>query len=420
MRKILNIAINDLRVAFSDRSIWVFSVVMPVVLIVIVAFANGAFQTAPERARQIIDVVGLEPGTTLDLLTGSIHDVDAAFIVCPPDAAGDSDPCQLDGAALTPELAEERLTARRTLATLILPADFGASVMAGQQVTAVYRSNEDATQSSAAFSAVSAAMQRLEGAEIARSFAQRIADASLDGDQELVDGVYERASAAWQENPVEVVLVDASIERDPAAQAPGFRQSVPGMGSMYVLFTAFAATVVLLDERKRWTLQRLMTTPITRAQYILGKTLAIFALAMFQFAVAFSAGMLLGSWAGTPIGGDPIGLLLVMLAFAFMAAAITLLLATLVKTEQQANAITTLLALTLAPIGGAWWSLQMEFIPDFMRQISYLSPIRYAMDAFSKLINEGASWTGVLPEIGILLAIGAVVYGIAVVRFKYE
>jgi ABC-2 type transport system permease protein len=420
MRKILNIAINDLRVTFSDRSIWVFSVAMPIVLIVIVAFANGAFQTAPERARQIIDIVGLEPGATLDLLTGSIHDVDPAFIVCPPDAAGDSDPCQLDGAALTPELAEERLTARRTLATLILPADFGASVMAGQPVTAVYRSNEDATQSSAAFSAVSAAMQRLEGAEIARSFAQRIADASLDGDQELVDGVYERASAAWQENPVEVVLVDANVERDPAAQAPGFRQSVPGMGSMYVLFTAFAATVVLLDERKRWTLQRLMTTPITRAQYILGKTLAIFALAMFQFAVAFVAGMLLGSWAGTPIGGDMIGLLLVMLAFAFMAAAITLLLATLVKTEQQANAVTTLLALTLAPIGGAWWSLQMEFIPDFMRQISYLSPIRYAMDGFSKLINEGASWTGVLPEVGILLAIGAVVYVIAVARFKYE
>lgn len=420
MRKILNIAINDLRVAFSDRSIWVFAVFMPVVLIVVVAFANGAFQTAPERARQIIDIVGLEPGTTLDLLTGSIHDVDPAFIVCPPDAASDSDPCQLDGAALTPELAEERLTARRTLATLLLPADFAESVMAGQQVTAIYRSNEDATQSSAAFNAVSAAMQRLEGAEIARSFAQRIADASLDGDQELVDGVYERASAAWQENPVEVVQVDANIIRDPAAQAPGFRQSVPGMGTMYVMFTAFASTVVLLDERKRWTLQRLMTTPITRAQYILGKTLAIFALAMFQFAVAFGAGMLLGSWAGTPIGGDLIGLLLVMLAFAFMAAAITLLLATLVKTEQQANAVTTLLALTLAPIGGAWWSLQMEFIPDFMRQISYLSPIRYAMDGFSKLINEGASWAGVLPEIGILLAIGAVVYVIAVARFKYE
>lgn len=420
MRKILNIAINDLRVAFSDRSIWVFSVAMPIVLIVIVAFANGAFQTAPERARQIIDIVGLEPGATLDLLTGSIHDVDPAFIVCPPDAAADSDPCQLDGAALTPELAEERLTARRTLATIILPADFAASVMAGQQVTAVYRSNEDATQSSAAFSAVSAAMQRLEGAEVARSFAQRIADASLDGDQALVDGVYERASAAWQENPVDVVLVDANVIRDPAAQAPGFRQSVPGMGTMYVMFTAFASTVVLLDERKRWTLQRLMTTPITRAQYILGKTLAIFALAMFQFAVAFVAGMLLGNWAGTPIGGDLIGLLLIMFAFSFMAAAITLLLATLVKTEQQANAITTLLALTLAPIGGAWWSLQMEFIPDFMRQISYLSPIRYAMDGFSKLINEGASWTGVLPEIGILLAIGAVVYGIAVARFKYE
>jgi ABC-2 type transport system permease protein len=177
---------------------------------------------------------------------------------------------------------------------------------------------------------------------------------------------------------------------------------------------------VLLDERKRWTLQRLMTTPITRAQYILGKTLAIFALAMFQFVVAFGAGSLLGSWAGTPIGGDLLGLVLIMFAFAFMAAAVTLLLATLIKTEQQANAISTLLALTLAPIGGAWWSLQMEFIPDFMRQISYLSPIRYAMDGFSKLINEGAAWTGVLPEVGILLAIGAVVYVIAVARFKYE
>jgi ABC-2 type transport system permease protein len=77
-----------------------------------------------------------------------------------------------------------------------------------------------------------------------------------------------------------------------------------------------------------------------------------------------------------------------------------------------------LVGLTLAPLGGAWWSL--DIVPEFMRVIGHLSPVAWAMDAFRKLIFENAALVNILPELGILLAFTAAFFVIGVLRFKYD
>ena len=44
----------------------------------------------------------------------------------------------------------------------------------------------------------------------------------------------------------------------------GFGQSIPGMGSMFVMFTVMAGMSILLRERNQWTLQRLVVMPLRR------------------------------------------------------------------------------------------------------------------------------------------------------------
>ena len=52
--------------------------------------------------------------------------------------------------------------------------------------------------------------------------------------------------------------------------------------------------------------------------------------------------------------------------------------------------------------------------------LSRLTPHGNAVDAFNRVMAEGASLAQVLPQIGILLAMGIVFAGIATSRFRFE
>jgi ABC-2 type transport system permease protein len=111
-------------------------------------------------------------------------------------------------------------------------------------------------------------------------------------------------------------------------------------------------------------------------------------------------------------------LAMIALAFSFMGAALALLMATLVETPEQADGVTTFLALTLAPIGGAWWSLDLEFIPEIMRQVAVISPFYWAMEGFKSLLMYSGDILDVLPHCGVLAGIGVVLFLSAVLRFR--
>jgi ABC-2 type transport system permease protein len=183
---------------------------------------------------------------------------------------------------------------------------------------------------------------------------------------------------------------------------------------MYVMFAVFPAAVALLTERKQWTLQRLVTMPVTRAQILGGKLLARFILGMIQYGIVFAFGYMLG----VRYGSDPIAIVLTMAAFVLCITALTLALTTLLKNESQASAITLLLSITLAPLGGAWWPL--EIVPSWMQTLGHVSPVAWAMDSYTELIFFGGRLVDVLPYIGVLLGMMAVFFAFGVARFKYE
>ena len=135
---------------------------------------------------------------------------------------------------------------------------------------------------------------------------------------------------------------------------------------MFVLFTILGGMAVLIRERQQWTLQRLVVMPVSRAEILGGKILAYFTLGLIQFAVVF----LIGFGFGLDYGSNWIGIILIAISFSLAATALTFMLATLLRTEGQAGQLTTLLGLSLAALGGAWWPL--DIVPDFMKTIGHL------------------------------------------------
>ena len=181
---------------------------------------------------------------------------------------------------------------------------------------------------------------------------------------------------------------------------------------MYVMFNVLAGMVSLIQERKQWTLQRLATLPVAKWQILGGKMFARFLLGMIQFVVVFVAGYALGLRYS-----NLLGLLALMVSFVAVIVAITFLLATVIGNEQQASAVSLFLALTLAPIGGAWWPL--EIVPPFMKQLAYLTPVGWVMRGFNDLMLYGADLSAVLLPVGILIGAAVIFFGGAVARFRY-
>jgi ABC-2 type transport system permease protein len=236
--------------------------------------------------------------------------------------------------------------------------------------------------------------------------------ASDDQRDAFEQAVYSEAAQLWT-NPPATVSYQSTVADD-GDSINGFNQAVPGMGTMYVLFTVMGGALLLLQERQNSTFQRLMTMPVSRAQLLGGKALARFTMGMLQYAVAFGVGFALG----VNFGDSFIGLVLLMVAFVICVTALTFLFGTFVTTEQQAGSVSTLIALTLAPLGGAWWPL--EIVPDFMQKIGHLSPVAWVMDGFTELSFRNGTFSDVIIPILVLLAMAAAMFLLSITRFKYD
>lgn len=428
-RKIFQIALNDLRVSFREEGLLIFMVLVPAVLVVVIGLANGAFAgSGPTEAPPILlDVVDHDQSAASQQFLDTMRGLNDRLVLCRITADVPDEICRLNGTALDADAVANRLNDGVSDGYLEIPAGFGEALTTDQQVGLIYRSDAELGEEDSTLRLVQVATQRVSAALIAREMGDTIAQDVLaleDADEAEAFGAstYNRAGEIWATDPISVAFSQADIDTqaaDSARQAPGFRQSVPGMGSMYVMFTVLAATSVFINERKTWTLQRLMTMPVSGGEFIAGKMLSRFALGMMQYAVAFGVGLVFAQLLGFNFGSSPLALILVMAAFVICICGMALLLATFVHNDQQAGSIVTLLALILAPIGGAWWSLHFEFIPEIMRQISWLSPIRWAMEAFSLVIYDGGGVLTVLPFVAVLIAAGVIMGAIAARRFRF-
>lgn len=420
MRKILDIAINDLRVFFREPGVLVGLVVIPLIMTFAIGYGLGQGGNGPQQVR--VDVIDHDNSARSQQFLTEVRAINNTLVLCPMD---DRDGiCQLgDDPALDTTRAVERLASNTALALIEIPEGFGDLIESGQPSSITYRSNENASAPSFILQAVQAAAQRINGAQVAAEVGLSVAEAfppvgfTDDADRTTFrQSVYDRATALWADNPVGVDYRQSSAPDAPTVSGTqaGFGQSVPGMGSMFVMFTVMTALYSLIRERRNWTLQRMVMMPVSRSQILAGKILMWFTAGMIQYGVVFVIGLLMG----LNFGNDLLGVLVVMVSFTLCITALTFTIDTFVKTDAQANSVSLLLALTLAPLGGAWWPL--DIVPEFMRTIGHISPVAWAMDGFNKLLFEQGTLMMVLPSVGVLLALTAVFFVIAVRRFKYD
>ncbi|NDJ33367.1 MAG: ABC transporter permease [Chloroflexi bacterium] len=414
MKRTLTIAAHELRLIFMDRGTLINLFLISVVMTIVVGFATGALSTGGGSPVVRVDVLDQDESALSAQFLDYLREANASLVLCPMDNdAGDI--CNLDDEPLDTQQARRRLENQTTLGLLIIPEGFSEDLFNGEDASVIFRASADASAPTFIQQAVETAVQRINGAFIAARTSDDIAPSGV-GTDALSAAVYERAQETWSQEPVQINLVQTNTDEDegPSFTQAGFGQSVPGMGSMYVMFVIFPVIGTLIRERENWTLQRLVVSPASKAEIMGGKVLARFVLGMIQYTVVFVVGLIIG----VNYGSSPLALALVMASFVLCITALALALATFMKTEAQADGVALLLTLTLAPLGGAWWPL--EIVPEFMRQVGHISPLAWAMDGYTDLIFFNGGVMDVLPEVAVLMGAALVFFVIGAIRFRYD
>ncbi len=420
MRAIIDIALNDLRIFFSQRGNWISLIVLPLAFTAFLGWAMGReFGSTQVR----LDVADLDGGPAAAGLINRLAASSDVIILCPHENDADN-VCHLDNGetALTTEQGINRVQRGRSDALLVIPAGYGQAVQTGASAQLDYYSLEDPTQPSPILQTVNAVLQKVNSAVVAQQMDMAMLEALVgtDAGSPLADEKTRTAMAASLQEDAQrlldsqpdLVIFKSTAPMETSSLDQGFGQAIPGMGTLFVMFTVLGGMVTLLRERRQWTLQRLAVAPLRRSQILGGKVLSYFSLGMIQFLVLFGMGAVMG----VNLGGAPLALLAVMTAFVLCVTALTFALAPRMKSEQQAGGLSRLLALTLAPLGGAWWPLSIT--PPFMQTIGHLSPVAWAMDGFQTLIYNGGGLPDVLTEIGVLLAAAGVLFAIGAATFR--
>lgn len=196
----------------------------------------------------------------------------------------------------------------------------------------------------------------------------------------------------------------------------GREQSIPGtmvMFTLIVLLTSGAVLVVI--ERREGIVRRLACAPLSRGEIVLGKWGGRMALGLVQLAFACLIGRVVFGVHWWP---DPLMIAAILVAWAALAAALSLLLGSLARTEGQAIAIGVLASNVLAALGGCWWPI--EVTPRWMQQLSLCLPTGWTMDALHRLMHFAQGASSALPHLAALCA-AALLAGWAASRvFRFQ
>jgi ABC-2 type transport system permease protein len=161
---------------------------------------------------------------------------------------------------------------------------------------------------------------------------------------------------------------------------------VPGIIATVVLITTLVLTAMtVVRERELGTLERLLVTPITRLELLLGKLIAVAIVGLVDVLMVTAIAIV---WFEVPLRGSFAGLLLGSLLFLLSTLGIGLLISSYSKTQQQAMLLAFLTAMLIMTLSG--FAFPINNMPESIQWLSWLDPLRYYLVLIRDLFLKGS------------------------------
>ncbi|MFI5258249.1 MAG: ABC transporter permease [Candidatus Limnocylindrales bacterium] len=249
------------------------------------------------------------------------------------------------------------------------------------------------------------------------------------------------ALPAIQKALLNVVAVSAgaalpTIERATVYGSPDATQLdslAPVVVGFFAYFFVFILTgISFLRERIGGTLERLLATPVSRAEIVVGYSLGFgfFATVQVALVLAFVLGRLeipaLGPVPAFAIGlgvrtiGNPLIAYLLVLVLGLGAVSLGIFLSTFARTELQILQFIPIVIVPQGLLGGFFWPIDQ--LPSLLQPVARILPVTYAIDGLRQVMIAGAdlSSPNVLLDLGVLVGIAAVFVALAAATIRRE
>jgi len=401
MKKLLNIALNELLLLRKDRMAAVWMIILPLAMTTIMGLVFGGFGGESEPVAIDLPVVDHDGGEM------------AAMVL---DILSQTENLQVE-TEYDEETARQLVTDGQRAGAVVIPSDFSTAITSGQPTAlelVVVPGGQTTPLLEGMVRGVTSGFSNVQTTvEVAISEVQR-ATGSYDLDYE---GIANRVVATTLER-LEDPPVQAQITTVGSAEEEEFDifgQVVPGYAVMFAMFTVLSAAGGILEEKERGTFKRLLIAPIPQWSLLGGKLLAQFLMGVGQIALMFLAGALVFH---VKLGSSLLGLALITLATCWATTSLGILLVAVIRSRKQLHPITTLVILGSSAIGGSWYPLFL--MPKGVQQVARVTLVAWAMEGYNRLMILGGSLSDVWVDIGVLVLYGAVCFGVGLKLFRFK
>jgi ABC-2 type transport system permease protein len=386
MKRALFITLNEVKLYLQDKGDLAFGLLLPILTF---ALMFGAFG-GETMFKATASIVNEDTGAYSQQLIQQLDDVDGISI-----------------SLLTEEEANAKLDRSDLLLVLLIPSGFSDTLNAGEPAQLIF-------------------IQRGNGgtegqimASIIRSVAEQI-----NQQFQVYNGVKTAlAGEGIADSSIQIVVQDVlneehqqptvSVTEELTGGSSEFiNQYLPGIVTMYVLFSLSLSAMTIVEERRRGTLERLLTTRLTIGELFFGKFISTIARGFIQTLI-----LLLLSYAVfqmfTPLSF--LACLVVSLVFTSAAAALGMIIASVSRTESAANWIAIVVTMFMVMVGGTFFAVEPGSV---LAKIGIFSLNTYANKAYSIIVTQGGSLGDAWSQLVVMVGVAVVGFFISRLIFR--
>ena len=213
--------------------------------------------------------------------------------------------------------------------------------------------------------------------------------------------------------PLSTVNLDVRIAFNPNLTTAWFT-SVMGIINNITMLAIILAGAAVVREREHGTMDHLLVMPLTPFEIALSKVWANGL--VIAVAVGLSLYLVVRMMLGIPVAGSIPLFMVGVVIYLFFATAIGIFLGTVARSMPQLGLLYMLVFLPMNMLSGS--NTPLESMPPWLATAMQASPSTHFVAFAQSILYRGAGLDVVWPQFLAVAAIGALFFGLAILRFR--
>ena len=189
---------------------------------------------------------------------------------------------------------------------------------------------------------------------------------------------------------------------------------VPGILVLLVtIIGMFLSGMNVVREKELGTIEQINVTPIKKYQFIAGKLIPFWIIALFELAIGLLIARLVFN---VPILGNIFLIFLVASVYLVVVLGLGLFISTITDTQQQSMFISWFILVIFILMSGLF--TPVESMPEWARNLNLVNPIAYFISIIRMIMLKGSGFKDIMVTLFILAGYGILISGLSVWRYR--